>query len=33
MNRNSKWIKALIWIVLGGTVFGVFLTLIYSVFI
>lgn len=31
MNRNSKWVKALVWIVLGGTVMGVFLTLIYSV--
>lgn len=33
MNKNNKWIKALIWILLGGIVFGVFLTLIYSVFL
>lgn len=33
MDRNNKWVKALVWIVLAGTVFGVFLTLIYSVFV
>lgn len=31
MNRDSKWVKILIWIILGGTVLSVFLTLIYSV--
>lgn len=31
MNRDSKWVKALIWIILGSTVLSVFLGLIYSV--
>lgn len=31
MNRDSKWVKILMWIILGSTVLSVFLGLIFSV--
>ncbi len=31
MNRNSKWLKALVWILIFGSVLSVFITLIYTV--
>lgn len=30
MNRNSKWLKALVWILIFGSVLSVFITLIYT---
>lgn len=31
MNRNSKWMKLLVWILIGATVFTTFATLIFVV--
>lgn len=29
--KNSKWAKALVWLLIGGSVLGVFMTLIYAI--
>lgn len=30
MNRNSKWMKALVWVLIFGSVLSVFLTLLFT---
>lgn len=31
MDKNSKWMKLLVWILIGATVFTVFASLIFAV--
>ena len=29
--KNSVWAKALVWVLIGGSVLGVFMSLIYAI--